>query len=351
MAKRWKARLKRAPVIGRLLRWSKLASPGGWIFSTRWLRWLERRDLRGQLPWSLRAFGAYVRLWLALLGTTRERRVPGAIQLFTLVSRLRRLAGRPETRTIRIDERRVALKLDDPRFLAVISEHVHPGAEIRAVLELLRPGDTFIDIGANHGSFAIAAAHAVGPEGAVLAFEPQADLAALVEQSLAHAPAGLKRTFGVALGEHRGEVSLWVPRDSSGAASVARPVDTAAILRPEKAPVDTLDHVLRDMSLPGRMVIKLDVEGYETAVLRGAVETLRAHQPAIVSEFFPDHIHAAGFDVDALCEALEQGGYIGFAPLGDPAAARPLSALSVRGERDVVLLPSGGPFAPTSPST
>jgi FkbM family methyltransferase len=339
----WKERLKATPVIGSVLRWARLVSPGGWIFTSSCLEWLRDPALRNQLPLSVRMFSLYVRPWLRLLGTARHYHVPGAIQLFTLLMWVRGIMGRRPIHTVRIDGRNVAIKVPDPRSLAVINEQVAPGPPLQAVVTLLRPGDTFLDIGANHGTFAMVAARIVGPTGTVIAFEPQPDLARLVEINLADAPVGLSRVHQVALGERDREVVIWVPRDSSGSGTLTRPSGRTTRAMPTSVRLQTLDEALDDARLTGLMVIKLDVEGHETAVLRGGARTLQSHRPAIVCEVDGALLAAAGFTVEDFRDAAARGGYSVFKGTERGAAPKPLSQLGISAHRDIVL------FRPDSP--
>ena len=70
-----------------------------------------------------------------------------------------------------------------PRFLyrAMKARFRDQGAEIRALLRELSPGDVAVDVGANKGAYLYWMRRAVGPEGSVFAFEPQPGLARYLE--------------------------------------------------------------------------------------------------------------------------------------------------------------------------
>jgi N-acetylglucosaminyldiphosphoundecaprenol N-acetyl-beta-D-mannosaminyltransferase len=332
-----KERLKATPGIGPFLRWTRLVSPGGWIFTSSCLEWLRDPALRGQLPLTVRTFSLYVRPWLRLFGTERHYHIPGAIQLFAVLMWVRGITGRPPIHTVKIDGRNVTIKVPDPRSLAVINEQVSPGPPLQAVMRLLRPGDTFLDIGANHGTFAMAAAQIVGPTGTVIAFEPQPDLARLVEINLAEIPVGVSRVHQVALGDRNGEVLIWVPRDSSGCGTLTRPRGRWTRTVSTSVRLQTLDRALDDALLTGQMVIKLDVEGHETAVLRGGTRTLQNHRPAIICEVDGALMATAGFTVEHFRAAAARAGYSMFKGVERGAVPMPVSELRDGGHRDIVL--------------
>jgi FkbM family methyltransferase len=150
--------------------------------------------------------------------------------------------------------------------------------EIILLERFVRPGDTVIDGGANIGTHSIPLARMVGAEGRVLAFEPQR----LVFQSLC-ANVALNSLANVdcrqqALGATLGEIV--VPRLDPNVPYNFGGVELGQHVRGERVPVVAID----SLSLPACHLIKLDVEGMEEAVLRGASETIRRHQPVLYVE-------------------------------------------------------------------
>lgn len=145
---------------------------------------------------------------------------------------------------------------------------------------VLRPGDAVIDVGANCGAMTLFAARLVGPAGCVHAFEPQPDLAALVAES-----AGLNgytqvRVHAVALSDRAGTFDLHLPADNSGCGSLLAAPGPSG----RSVPVAVVrgDDYLAGLGLPPVRLVKLDVEGHEPEVLRGAAGYLAAQPPAVV---------------------------------------------------------------------
>jgi hypothetical protein len=62
-------------------------------------------------------------------------------------------------------------------------------------------------------------------------------------------------------------------------------------------------------NLPGRVVVKMDVEGFECRALSGMVETIRRYQPAVITEVCAAHLHRAGCTVAELFEIFGSEGY------------------------------------------
>jgi hypothetical protein len=71
----------------------------------------------------------------------------------------------------------------------------------------------------------------------------------------------------------------------------------------------TIDEILSDRGWPSVSLIKIDVQGSEVRVLRGAQETLRRYHPALFIEVDDDALLKAGFSADILFDEIEAHGY------------------------------------------
>jgi FkbM family methyltransferase len=155
---------------------------------------------------------------------------------------------------------------------------------IRALTQHLKPGDTCIDIGGHAGYLAIIMAQLVGPQGRVVAFEPVPENYTALKENIE-----LNRLRNVtaecaALGDQEGTMELICAKDqrlswTASATGYSMPADPIRI----SVPVLSLDRYLqRDSLRPG--LLKIDVEGAELMVLRGARETLREIRPLVLVE-------------------------------------------------------------------
>ncbi len=137
---------------------------------------------------------------------------------------------------------------------------------------LLRPGDAVVDVGANHGLVSVLAAALVGEQGAVHAVEPQPRLAALLRRSATLNGYRNLIVHELALGAVDAELELFVPTDNGGAASLVR---QHAVGRTITVPVRASGDFMSGLKLASVRLLKLDVEGVEGEVLRGAVDFIR----------------------------------------------------------------------------
>jgi FkbM family methyltransferase len=147
--------------------------------------------------------------------------------------------------------------------------------------DVCSPGDTFYDIGANIGQYALFAALRQ-PDTAVVAFEPAPpNLARLAENVIANGVSNV-RVSGVALSDRCGPEWLRLS-GCEGGASMHSTSGLESMESFGESPViaiviyaSTLDAVVKTMALPEPAVLKIDVDGSEMGVLDGAGETLRS---------------------------------------------------------------------------
>jgi FkbM family methyltransferase len=146
---------------------------------------------------------------------------------------------------------------------------------------LARPGDVVFDIGANAGVVAMdLCAHLKGNL-TLVGIEPIPSLAHNV--ALSARLSGFEkvvRVYEVMLGEREGDASLFIPRHAVHASAVSREADAVEL----KRRVCVLDQLVETGVIPGPQMIKIDVEGAELGVFKGALRMLAKYQPVIVFE-------------------------------------------------------------------
>lgn len=192
---------------------------------------------------------------------------------------------------------------------------------VAGIRRVLRPGDTFLDVGANMGFFTLLAARLVGPAGRVIAVEPSPWAADRLAATLAENGIRHVTLVRAALGERPGSLELHMPRHVGNhtPTMVAAGADT----EPLTVPVRTLDALLEELDVPRIDAMKMDVEGFEPAVLRGAPSTLADGRIAELFVELNEHwLRRAGSSSRELYDMLARAGFVD--PIGPPVAARPL---------------------------
>ena len=212
------------------------------------------------------------------------------------------------------------------RYLARSMAEVDPTL-LKLAAEVVRPGDAVWDVGANMGLFSFAAAVAAGPEGRVLAVEPDTDLARLLRRSAAanrgHAPV---EVLPAAVCDELSVARFHVAKRNR-ATSHLDGFGTAmagGVRATELVPTVTLDWLAARFPAPD--VIKIDVEEAEMTVLTGGSRVLD-RSPAIICE-------VAASNAAPVWELLSARGYAvydGDRPLHErvPAPAAPPNTLAI----------------------
>ncbi len=184
-------------------------------------------------------------------------------------------------------------------------------AERLFLRHFLKPGDTFVDIGANIGLFTITAARLAGPSGRVHAFEPARRTFDRLLENLRLNNFTNVSCHRLAVADQAGAATLTTPVDGFGAwSSFARPLEGQSLSSEAVATV-SWDHFATEHELVGRVaMMKIDVEGWEARVLAGAARTLsRPDAPVLQVEFTEEAAWAAGSSCERLYQVLEQLGY------------------------------------------
>jgi FkbM family methyltransferase len=198
-----------------------------------------------------------------------------------------------------------------------------------------RPGSTVLDVGANIGTHALGLAKAVGPRGALHAFEPQAFLHALLAENLRSngQPHAVAHLACVGAEDGRAHIANAEPQAQANLGAVAAQVRADG---DAKVAVVTLDSLsLRDVSL-----IKIDVHGAEAAVLAGGRGILEEQTPVV---YF--HANSLESSIDALrfMQGRPYALYLHRAPLFNPRNHRKSARnlFGVATEAYVVAVPHG----------
>jgi FkbM family methyltransferase len=195
----------------------------------------------------------------------------------------------------------------------------HESAEIDAVCKLLGPSSVVVDIGANVGTFALPVTQAT--KARVIAVEPVSSTFSLLTDNVRRNGAGDSiTTVQSALGDVAGEVVMTTGAQSANYVLTGQTDPRAG---EERVPVITLDGLLAEESRVD--LIKVDVEGLELDVMRGARRTLAHHAPAVLLEIESRWTTRSGYRPEELFAFMADAGY-GYETL---AAEGPVQATSV----------------------
>ena len=158
-------------------------------------------------------------------------------------------------------------------------------------IDLLQPGDTFIDIGAHIGYFSLLAASLIGQDGLVMCFEPnESNLDQLKKNVIINQFTNIQ-VMPFAVGNENKKVDFFLNQDNDGGHALwdvgKHDFNIKSREHSELFTVQmkTLDSILSDNRLDNLKLIKMDVEGCESMVIDGAMNTLKLHNyPFVISE-------------------------------------------------------------------
>lgn len=176
--------------------------------------------------------------------------------------------------------------------------------ETRWVMHSIRPGDVFVDVGANIGYYTVLAAKLVGEEGHVYAFEPDPTSFAILKANVERNGLSNVTLEQKALSNEPGSLRLFLAPDNKGDHRIfdeegaARPfLDVEAMRLDDYAPIKN-----RKIDF-----IKVDTQGAEGLILQGMIETIAANPKLVmVMEYTPSALRAVGTDPSEFLAALQK---------------------------------------------
>jgi len=140
----------------------------------------------------------------------------------------------------------------------------------------LKRGDVVVDVGAHIGCFTVKASRTVGASGLVVSVEPEPENYRMLLTNISLNSLGNVTPLRVALADRRGVARLFKSDDYIGHSIVAQPTGDFV-----PVPVTTLDELLRELNVGKVDFIKIDAEGAEALILKGAMKTIIEHRPAL----------------------------------------------------------------------
>jgi len=201
-------------------------------------------------------------------------------------------------------------------------------SERQFVERFLKPGMIVLDIGAHHGFYTLLASHKVGLTGKVVAFEPSPRER---QRLLWHLRLNRRKNVLVepfALGNHEGTTQLFLVQGRDTGCNSLCPPRTADPVSPIQVLIVQLDDYLERQGITHVDFIKMDVEGAELEVLRGATLLLsRKPRPIWMMEVQDIRTEAFGYSAKDIVEFMQERDFRWFKitqqgkllPLSDPS--------------------------------
>jgi FkbM family methyltransferase len=218
-------------------------------------------------------------------------------------------------------------------FECTFDVHIHPQSELLSNIirergryshndliimhTLMHKGDFVVDVGANIGWYTLFFSAFVGLDGLVLAIEPEKKNLAVLRRNILKNSIDNTAVFPGAVSEARGKGQLFHSRENSGD-HMLDVTEEVSFREHTDVFVDTLDRLIAKYG-KGRLpaFIKIDAQGSEPKILRGAREALKDYQPVIMIEYSPAHMYQCGMSGFEIFAFIESYHYIPLRQLGD----------------------------------
>ncbi len=225
----------------------------------------------------------------------------------------------------------------------VTSISLHDDIALQNIGNFVHQGEIVVDVGANNANWSYHLARIVGSSGKVLAFEPHPYYAAATQKTLdLHRlrnvelfAFGLAEAHKTAQLQHLGDDG----RQLSGRSFIADKTTIAGqTIEIELRPLDSLVHEHPELARVA--LIKIDAEGFEYFVVKGAIGVLDRARPLVLAE--TGHAHLHGVDEDDLFRVLGEHGYraYGFAADGSLQPIDKFTDIQELASEDVLFAPA-----------
>lgn len=182
----------------------------------------------------------------------------------------------------------------------------HDLADLRFLWRALKPGMVFFDIGAYHGIYTLVAAKRLGAEGQIVAFEPSPCERRRLELHLRMNGIHTVRVEPYAVGSGTSQAEFFEVIDGDATRSGLRPPSSSDRVAGIAVQTIQLDRYISDASIHRTDVVKLDVEGGELEVFRGANKLLTEFRPVIICEVLDAATRAWGYEAREIILALRR---------------------------------------------
>ena len=187
--------------------------------------------------------------------------------------------------------------------LFVFRQYYEP--ELAFIESRLQRDDIFVDVGAAYGIYSLAAAKIIGKNGKVFSLEPAAGTFAHLKKNIVINGSANVTALQLAAADKAGKALLIHHPDHSR--NVLSRVDTAE--DSEQVRTISLDELLQEYRLDRVEMVKIDVEGAEELVLRGAIHLIRSFKPIIIFEVNTAGAGVLGLAHDGAWQLLRSEGY------------------------------------------
>lgn len=193
----------------------------------------------------------------------------------------------------------------------LFTKGIYEPRTISALRAYLRPGDIFIDLGANENYFSVIASSIVGDNGKVFAIEPQMRLQKIILKNLKLNKCRNVTILPVAVSDREGESLLYLcPDVNTGGSSLIR--TTAYILPKQMVSMVTLSSIFNNQRIVKCDLLKVDIEGWEYEAILGSPELFKQQRiKTVYLQLHTKQLNERGLSPDPIVAFLRSCNYVG----------------------------------------
>lgn len=182
--------------------------------------------------------------------------------------------------------------------------------EFAFLRKYLKEGDVFFDIGANIGLYSLFASKIIGDNSKVFAFEPTPDTFERLQKNIRLNKLTNIKPYNIGLSSEKSELDLHISKDGYDAWNSFALLDELTESETLKVNVDTIDSFIQTNNIVHVDLVKIDVEGWEKYVLKGATDLLKMdNSPVFLIEFTEENAFAAGYYLGEIYDFMTDLGY------------------------------------------
>lgn len=180
---------------------------------------------------------------------------------------------------------------------------------VRFIRRVVKPGDVVVDVGAQIGYITLAMATLAPGKVTVHAFEPEPLNIQRLRNNIALNPGVDVRIVEKAVSDSNGAIRLYLSKDHNAGTHSTISGGTNVSDDYVEIPAVTLDTYVRDQNIAALRLMKIDVEGGEYEVIKGAHETLTSLRPIVLMELSDALQESRGFSTVEFKKLMKQFGY------------------------------------------
>lgn len=183
--------------------------------------------------------------------------------------------------------------------------------ETMVLKKILQPGDVLIDVGAFMGSYSLLASKLIGRKGKVYAFEPNPDHLRKLKRNILLNNFHNIQAFKFALSNKKGVVKFYVAGSGSSLVKNEAEMHIGKEIKPIKIKAVTLNDFIKKEKIKHIDFIKIDAEGWDLQVLKGASNVLKKKDaPDIMVEVMDEQLKRAGSSANDLIRYMKSYAYV-----------------------------------------